>query len=52
MVAKTLFDLGYVKENKCIEVEAKDLIAAYSGQTPMKTGRVINSAIRRRAVCR
>jgi len=45
MIAKTLFDLGYIKENKCIEVEAKDLIAAYTGQTTLKTGRVINSAI-------
>lgn len=45
LVAKTLFDLGYIKENKCIEAEAKDLIAAYSGQTPIKTSRVINSAI-------
>lgn len=45
MIAKTLFDLGYIKENKCVEVEAKDLIAAFSGQTPIKTGRVVNSAI-------
>ena len=45
MIAKTLFDLGYIKENKCVEVEAKDLIAAYSGQTPIKTSRVVNSAI-------
>lgn len=45
MVAKTLFDLGYIKENKCIEVEAKDLVAAYVGQTAMKTNNVINSAL-------
>ena len=45
MVAKTLFDLGYIKENKCVEVESKDLIAPFSGQTPLKTGRVINSAL-------
>lgn len=45
MVAKTLFDLGYIKENKCIEVESKDLIAAFSGQTPIKTNRVVNSAL-------
>ena len=45
MVAKTLFDLGYIKENKCIEVEAKDLVAAYLGQTAMKTNKVINSAL-------
>lgn len=51
MIAKILFDLGYIKENKCIEVEAKDLIAAYTGQTPLKTGRVINSAIRWSVIC-
>ena len=45
MVAKTLFDLGYIQENKCIEVESKDLIAPFSGQTPLKTSRVINSAL-------
>lgn len=45
MIAKTLFDLGYIRENKCVEAEAKDLIAAFSGQTPIKTGRVVNSAI-------
>ena len=45
MIAKTLFDLGYIKENKCVEAEAKDLIAAFSGQTPIKTGRVVKSAI-------
>ena len=45
MVAKILFDLGYIKENKCVEVEAKDLIAAYAGQTSLKTGKVINNAL-------
>lgn len=45
LIAKILFDLGYIKENKCVEAEAKDLIAAYSGQTPIKTTRVINTAI-------
>ncbi|MBR3891380.1 MAG: AAA family ATPase [Bacilli bacterium] len=45
LIAKILFDLGYIKENKCVEVETKDLIAAYTGQTAMKTSRVINSAI-------
>ena len=45
LIAKTLFDLGYIKENKCIEVEPKDLIAAYSGQTALKTSKVINSAL-------
>jgi len=45
LVAKTLFDLGYTKENKLIEVESKDLIASFTGQTAGKTGRVIESAL-------
>ena len=45
MISKILFDLGYLKENKCVEVEAKDLVAAFLGQTPIKTSRVINSAL-------
>ena len=45
LVSKILYDMGYIKENKCVEVEAKDLVAAYTGQTPIKTGRVINSAL-------
>ena len=45
LIAKVLFDLGYIKENKCVEVESKDLVAAFTGQTAIKTGRVINSAI-------
>lgn len=45
MIAKILFDLGYIKENKCIEVESKDLIAAYTGQTAIKTGKVISKAL-------
>lgn len=45
IVAKVLFDLGYIKDNKCIEVSAKDLIGEYIGQTALKTSRVINSAM-------
>ena len=36
MVAKTLFDLGYIQENKCIEVESKDLIAPFSRTNTFK----------------
>ena len=45
LISKILFKLGYIKENKCIEVEAKDLVAAYGSQSFIKTNRVINSAI-------
>jgi len=45
LIAKILFDLGYIKENKTIEVSAKDLVAAYSGQSSIKTNRVITSAL-------
>ena len=36
MVAKTLFDLGYIQENKCVEVESKDLIAPFSRTNTFK----------------
>ena len=44
IVAELLFELGYLRENKCIEVERKDLVAAYLGQTALKTAKVIESA--------
>ena len=44
VVADLLFELGYVKTNKLIEVERKDLIAAYVGQSAIKTANVIESA--------
>lgn len=39
-----LYNLGYIKENKLIEVTSKDLIAEYVGQTAIKTAEVINKA--------
>ena len=45
IMAKMLFDLGIVKENKLIEVERKDLIAKYVGQTASKTAEVIDKAM-------
>lgn len=44
VITEILYDLGYIKENKLIEVERKDLIAEYVGQTAIKTGKVIQSA--------
>lgn len=45
IIAETLYDLGYLEENKCLEVEAKDLIAGYVGQTALKTSRLIEEAM-------
>ena len=44
-VANILFDLGYIKQNKLLEVSAKDLVAEYVGQTAPKTNSVIEKAI-------
>ncbi len=45
IMAKMLFDLGVIKENKLVEVERKDLIAEYIGQTAPKTAEVIKNAM-------
>ena len=44
IMAQMLYDMGIVKENKLIEVERKDLVANYMGQTATKTAEVIESA--------
>lgn len=44
MVAGILYNLGYIKQNKLIEVSAKDLIGQYVGQTAPKTMGVIEKA--------
>ena len=45
IMAKMLFDMGVIKENKLIEVERKDLIGQYLGQTAPKTYEVIKKAM-------
>lgn len=45
IMAKMLYDLGIIRQNKLVEVEAKDLIGSYVGQTAPKTSKVIDSAI-------
>lgn len=45
IMAKMLYDIGMLKENKLIEVERKDLIGQYTGQTAPKTMEVINKAM-------
>ena len=44
-VANILYDLGYIKQNKLLEVSAKDLVAEYVGQTAPKTYSVIEKAL-------
>lgn len=44
IVSDILYNLGYIKQNKLVEVSAKDLIAEYVGQTSGKTYRTMKSA--------
>lgn len=44
-MAKMLYDLGLISENKLVEVERKDLVASYIGQTAPKTAEVIAKAM-------
>jgi len=45
ILADIFYQLGYINTNKLIEVEAKDLIGEYLGQTGPKTYRVIEKAL-------
>lgn len=45
MIGDILYNLGYIKSNKLIEVSSKDLVAEYVGQTAVKTMNVINKAM-------
>jgi len=45
MVADILYNLGYIKQNKLIEVTSKDLVAEYVGQTAGKTMGVVERAM-------
>lgn len=45
IMARMLFDIGMIKENKLIEVERKDLIGEYIGKTAPKTAAVIEKAM-------
>ncbi len=44
-LADILYNLGYIKENKLLEVSSKDLVAEYVGQTAIKTYSVIERAL-------
>ena len=45
IIAKKLYDIGAIKENKLVETERKDLVAGYVGQTALKVGEVIDKAM-------
>ncbi len=45
IIAGKLYSIGMIKENKLVEVERKDLIAGYVGQTAEKTADVIDKAL-------
>ena len=45
VMADILYELGYIKKNKFIDVTAKDLVAEYVGQTAIKTSRIIENAL-------
>ena len=45
MIAKILFDLGYIKENKVIETSRQDFVAEYAGQTAPKTTATVEKAM-------
>ena len=45
IMATMLYQLGVVKEDKLVEVERKDLVAQYIGQTAPKTAEVIRKAM-------
>ena len=45
ILSNILYNLGYIKQNKLIEVSSKDLVAEYVGQTAPKTMSVIERAM-------
>ena len=45
IIAKYLYDIGVIMENKVVEVEAKDLIVGYVGQTAPKTAEQVEKAL-------
>ena len=44
-LSSILYNLGYIKEDKLLEVSSKDLVAEYVGQTAIKTYNVIERAL-------
>ena len=44
-LSSILYNLGYIKEDKLLEVSSKDLVAEYVGETAIKTYNVIERAL-------
>lgn len=44
-LSSILYNLGYIKEDKLLEVSSKDLVAEYVGQTAIKTYSVVERAL-------
>lgn len=42
ILAKLLYSLGYVKQDKFVEITAQDLVAGYVGQTAIKTRKLLD----------
>lgn len=45
IIARALYDIGIIKENKLIEVSREDLVGQYLGQTAPKTKEVVDKAM-------
>lgn len=45
LLAEIYYNLGYIKNNKLVEVQSQDLIGEFLGQTGPKTQAVIDSAV-------
>ena len=45
IISNILYNLGYIKENKLVEVSSKDLVGEYVGQTSPKTNAVIEKSL-------
>ena len=45
IISTMLYKIGIIRQNKCVEVTSKDLVAGYVGQTDKKTSEVIRSAL-------
>jgi AAA+ superfamily predicted ATPase len=45
IISSILYNLGYIKENKLVEVSTKDLVGQYVGQTAPKTMSVIEKSM-------
>jgi len=45
IIAHILYNLGYIRQDKLVEVTSKDLVAEYVGQTAPKTNAVIQKSL-------